>query len=472
MSEQLKNPETENEALITRASELLKQNEQEVEIERRDGDKEKILVRPPDKGYYEGNWLWDTGFNELGASLQNPEKSAEIFLNFLGHSQWKNGLVPHILFYKAKPERYFPGPKYWKTENSPDAPDYFTSGITQPPVLGFCALRIYESLKEKTPEKAESFVKEVYPRILNFHRYLFRERDPEKSGLVSIYHPWEAGLDNSPRWEDALSKISVSKEQLAETRKLRRDIKGLVAKEMRPTDEDYARYLYLFRFAAERNYNDKKVYPEIPFNVKDVLFNSILYASNEALYLMAEELNDEKGKSETKEFLQKQRKGFEELYDKDSGLYYDLNTKTGALIKRKTVACFTPMFAGVTTMEQAQKMAEILKGRDFQGEYSEFLIPSTARSDPSFHSKAYWRGPIWLPTNWLVIRGLERMGLSQDAEDIKKYSLELVKESGFAEYYNPDTNEPLGRGDFSWTASLAIDFAKGGNYWQKIWNKS
>jgi hypothetical protein len=33
------------------------------------------------------------------------------------------------------------------------------------------------------------------------------DRDPEKTGLVTILHPWESGLDDSPVWDYALSQI-------------------------------------------------------------------------------------------------------------------------------------------------------------------------------------------------------------------------------------------------------------------------
>ena len=36
------------------------------------------------------------------------------------------------------------------------------------------------------------------------------ERDPEKSGLVTIFHPWESGCDDSPIWDDALTRVSIT----------------------------------------------------------------------------------------------------------------------------------------------------------------------------------------------------------------------------------------------------------------------
>jgi len=462
----------QGEEICRRAQEILKGN-----------IKEDLIM--PDSGYYEGTWLWDTGFIELGDAYFNPEKAAERLSIWLSKAQWGNGFLPHILFFPKKTERYFPGPEYWRIEKSKDRPKAETSGITQPPVLGFCALRVFENLKEKSPERAKQFLQNIYPQLLEYHRYLFRERDPEDSGLVSIYHPWESGLDNSPRWEEPLAKIPATEKQVKEIRSLRRDVRGLkeklkneglneeeagrLAREMRPTDNDYARYLYLVRFAAERNYDDKKIYSEIPFNVKDVLFNSVLYVSNEALWFMAHKVGDKKGAEEIKDYLKKQKQEFKKLYDKETGLFYDLDAKTGKLIKRKTIASFAPLFAGIPTLVQAQRMAEIARGPEFKGKNPLFLLPSTARTDPSFHQRAYWRGPVWMPVNWLVLRGFERMGLFAENEEITKSLLQLVFKKGFYEYYHPDTNEGLGRKDFSWTASLAIDLLKEPSFWKKFW---
>src|SRR3712207_7897840 len=53
------------------------------------------------------------------------------------------------------------------------------------------------------------FLEANYPRLLAWHRYLATARDPEGSGLVTIYHPWESGTDNSPRWDSALENVVV-----------------------------------------------------------------------------------------------------------------------------------------------------------------------------------------------------------------------------------------------------------------------
>lgn len=459
-----KTPEIMYERLIKNAQEILVQNE----------DRGLIM---PDRGYYEGVWLWDTGFIEIGEAHSNPEAASRRLFDWISQAQWKNGFVPHILFLDKKVERYFPGPEYWQIETSSNRPAAETSGITQPPVLAFCSWEVYEKLKTESPDNAKDFLAKMFPRLLAFHQYLIRERDPEQSGLVSIYHPWESGMDNSPRWQEALAKIPVSQKQIIEIRNLRRDVKNLknqwakegkndtealeMALSMRPTDEDYARFFFLLNFSKDRQYDDRKIYREIPFNVKDVLFNSIFCASNQSLLEIARELKIENSEvAQIEKYLEKQKIALEKLYDPETNLYYDFDVKNQRLIKRKTIAGFMPLITGMVPKERAERMAKIGQSEDFSLNKGKFLIASTAKSDPNFHSQSYWRGPIWMPTNWLVAKGLEISGLKPESEQIKKSLLELVTEKGFYEYFDAQTLTGLGRADFSWTAALTIDILK------------
>jgi hypothetical protein len=126
------------------------------------------------------------------------------------------GKVPHIVFNpKAPPESYFPGADHWAcAASSPDAPPAppYTSCLCQPPVHAIAALRIWEVAgreDEKAFAEATDFLREIYPRLFAWHRYLATFRDPERSGLVTIYHPWASGTDNSPRWDGALAAVEV-----------------------------------------------------------------------------------------------------------------------------------------------------------------------------------------------------------------------------------------------------------------------
>ena len=124
--------------------------------------------------------------------------------------------MPHIVFNEeAPPESYFPGPEHWAGAaaypDAPPAPPY-TSCLSQPPVHAISALHIWEAARRRDEEETSSalaFLRGIYPKLLSWHRYLITYRDPEESGLVTIYHPWGSGTDNSPRWDAALEAVEV-----------------------------------------------------------------------------------------------------------------------------------------------------------------------------------------------------------------------------------------------------------------------
>ena len=96
----------------------------------------------PTQGLYPHQWNWDSGFIAIGYSHFNTQKAIKE-ISHLFNAQWKNGMVPQIVFDKNKLGDYFPEPDFWQTDLSPNAPDnVLTSGITMPPVHGFTVLKI------------------------------------------------------------------------------------------------------------------------------------------------------------------------------------------------------------------------------------------------------------------------------------------------------------------------------------------
>jgi glycogen debranching enzyme len=64
--------------------------------------------------------------------------------------------------------------------------------------------------------------------------------------------------------------------------------------------------------------------------------------------------------------------------------------------------------------------------------------------------------------NWLLWWSLLRAGEQERAQKMRRDALAQVAESGFAEYFEPFTGEPLGSPDQSWTAAVALDFLAAG----------
>ena len=84
-------------------------------------------------------------------------------------------------------------------------------------------------------------------------------------------------------------------------------------------------------------------------------------------------------------------------------------------------------------------------------------MTTVSKSSLAYEPRRYWRGPVWINVNWFLIRGLPRCGLADEADELRRLTVGLLETSGFAEYYDPRTGEPLGSGDFSWSAAPALD---------------
>jgi len=86
-----------------------------------------------------------------------------------------------------------------------------------------------------------------------------------------------------------------------------------------------------------------------------------------------------------------------------------------------------------------------------------FLIPSYDLHGRGFDRRRYWRGPVWINTDWLVWRGLRQHGETALAGEVEDSMVGLVRCSGFREYYDPFGAQGYGSDDFSWTAALLLD---------------
>ena len=144
--------------------------------------------------------------------------------------QWKDGMVPHILFHNTK-TNYYPNYTAWNCGNK-----IHSSGITQPPIL---ATILKEILNKNKINKTQLLnIKKIIKKIKKFHEWFIQFRDPKKTGLVSILHPWESGYDNSPIWDEPMNKVKIEKNI-----KYKRADNKVVNPDFRPLDIDYDRYV-------------------------------------------------------------------------------------------------------------------------------------------------------------------------------------------------------------------------------------
>lgn len=411
----------------------------------------------PSSNLYPFQWLWDSGFNAMGWSHFNMAHARKEIQTLLD-SQWSNGLIAHIVFHDDSAEKlYFPGAEFHGAFHNPHAPAHVkTTGMTQPPVLGFVLEYLYEQETEK--EENKDFYIESIKAIVKFHEYLYRERDPHNEGLVYIRHNWESGTDNSATWDEIWKHYTPPVYEVE-----RKDTKH-VNHAQRPTKQDYNYYLHLIDLSKQCGYDEQKMFQVLPFLVQCPLFNSVLAASNASLARLSQKLEMSGISEKCKIWNSKTEKGLnEKLWDESLGLYgyYDLRNHT--FISIPTAMGFAPLFASMVSKERAERMAKVIQSDDFLGDdLSGFLCPSLAHSHQGFEHNRYWRGPVWMQMNWLIYNGFLNYGFTDVAEKILKDSIEIVLKEGLYEYFSPIStlNEPTGYGgnDFSWTAAVMLDF--------------
>ena len=186
-------------------------------------------------------------------------------------------------------------------------------------------------------------------------------------------------------------------------------------------------------------------------------FNSIFVRANQHLVEIARVIN-KKLSAELLDNMKKTQATLEELWDPYTNQYYSRNFVTHKLLKESSIATLLPLYAGTITKERAKQLVEMLENEHFFG--PSYPVPSVPVNSSWFKPTLYWQGPTWVNMNWLIIDGLERNGFHDHANALKESTIEIVKHSGFSEYFNPLTGEAAGAPNFSWTAALTIDLLK------------
>ena len=435
--------------LVKRAQEILNENFQEGGF------------TIPSKKLYPFQWKWDSGFIAIGlAHYDMPRAKKEIETLLL--AQWSNGFIPHIVFH-TKSDTYFPGPDFHQSHLHNEAPkNYESTGMTQPPVLGFVLEKLYDISNDK--KDILKFIEFNIDKIYNNHVYFYTKRDIYNEGLVYIYHNWESGTDNSPLWDDIWKTMNPPEF------KFERKDTTHVDPSQRPSRREYDHYLHIIELAKIYNYSEDKIAENSPFLVQDPLFNSILMRSNEALIKLYELLGNNIDKiNYLKSQNSKSKLGMnEKLFSSELGAYVHYDLRNNRQIPFVSSSSFSPLFCGAPGDQRALKLIKTLKQK-FGGK-EHHLCASFDPYNERFNPKKYWRGPIWINLNWILYNGFRRYNFKSLAQRIKKDSIYLIENQGFYEYFDPrksiSSEEINGYGgaNFSWTAALLIDFLSNRNY--------
>jgi Trehalase len=397
----------------------------------------------PTSGLYPFQWNWDSAFVALGWATFD-EARAWRELERLVEGQWDDGMLPHIIFH-APSDEYFPGPDVWGTHHHPP-----TSGITQPPVLATSIRLLLDNATQ--PAEAEARAAALYPRAMALHRWWARARDPLNSGLVAILHPWESGMDNSPAWDAAITRVPA-----APSTPIRRRDTGHVHADMRPSQVDYERYITLVDLYRNHDWSPERMWAAAPFKVADIAINAILHRAEVDLMALAARFGTSADHDEIKLRLDRRHAAIVRLWSEQGSIYESMDLIAGKRIEVATSGGFLPLFAAIP---EKGKVARMVSEIERWGQAVRYLVPSLSPFDARFEPKRYWRGPVWAIVNRMIADGFNSYGHAALAERIREDTRSLMRQSGFAEYYDPVTGEGLGGASFSWTAAMALSWAE------------
>jgi len=412
---------------------------------------------------YPHQWSWDAAFNAIGlATIDLPRARQELDSLFAG--QWRNGMVPHIVFDPTS-DGYWPGPAVWECARfNEDATVYpATSGICDPPVHAIAVdaiLRVATATGGRELDLTTGWAAHLYPKLLAWHRFLARDRVDKSTGLMTLFHGWESGTDNSPRWDVPYANVVVGADLPAY---VRRDKAHVSDAAQRPTDGEYDRYVWLVEEAKRAGYDAGLLRESGSFQVGDVLFTAIFAAANDLLAKLADAMRKPDDAAELRDYAAQARAAVFCHVDEASGLAADVDLRTGAWLRTETIAGFAPLIAGGMPGYPRQRLISLLTGPRWAGHPALrwALPPSTSPCSAEFNAACYWRGPVWPFFTWLLCWALRRDGEVAVASGFKSATLEQLGDGTFAEYYHPMTGAPLGSLNQSWTTAVALDWLLG-----------
>jgi hypothetical protein len=366
----------------------------------------------PSPPRYRHQWYWDSCFHAIAWRHFRPERARQELRTLLRAGRL-DGFIPHTTFWHDSAG--------WRR-----APFYATDSVRgsratahiQTPLLALA----WELVAAASPDDP-GFAHEGLNALRLHYDWLDRHRDPDRDGLISIIHPDESGLDDSPKYDQVFRWMS----------------------HYQPG------YFWLVERSRRLRYDSRSIIARYDEHVEDVLVNVCYALSLYALARLSGEDSYRVRAARTEGAL------IDRCWDPERGLFWDLASRDQTPLRVSTWSALAPLALPSLPDPIAKQLIEehLLDPRRYRSRYG---IPSVSMEQPSFragwHLFRCWRGPAWMNTVWMLVPGLIRHGYADEADRIVSSCLELVRRHGFREYYNPINGEGLGARRFGWSTLL------------------
>ena len=341
--------------------------------------------------WFQGFWSWDSWKHSVALVKIDPvlaKNQVRAMYDYIN----EDGMIADCIFRDTTVESH-----NWRD--------------TKPPLSSWAIWEIFSETNDTT------FLKEMYPKLVNYHTWWYEFRDYDNDGLCEygstdgslLAAKWESGMDNAIRFDNCKivegSRYSINSESV--------DLNSYLAKEKE----------YLSKMASVLSLPEANKW-------------------NEAFKILRERIRSN-------------------FYDEELEYFFDIDAETGAFLNSALgPEGWTPVWCGIATKEQASKVVNhMLDTNKFNT-----LVPlptidvSHLKFDPT---NGYWRGPVWLDQVWFGIDGLRQYGYLNEAEILKNKVInncEGLNKPGISirENYHPLTGKGLNAEHFSWSAAHLI----------------
>lgn len=390
----------------------------------------------PSRAVYPHQWLWDSCFHTIIASRFNRQL-AKAELRTLASRIQDNGFTPQITIWKPTVQM----PVASNVARLIHHHSHYTR-VTQPPVFGIALEEVYQNSGDR------AFLEELLPKAKLHYEYWLENRDPDGDGLVSIIMPIESGMDHSPAYDEVM--------RLPKPNALNYHIANMVLA---------AKY-------ARMGWDTSRILDSEAFSFEDLTVNSIFAYGLRSVARLCREIGDSDDARFDALALRTEKAVIERCYDPETGVFYSLAGKDDRRIPVKTIASLMPLMLESMPEHLVQEIVDkhLLNPSAF---WLDYPIPSVSMCQEQFRAcagslstrtgikgiiergfdrfQAIWRGPTWVNMNWFIGRGLRLHGYEDVADELTAKTVDMIRNNGFWEYYNPLTGEGQGAGDFSWT---------------------
>lgn len=344
------------------------------------------------QGFY-GFWSWDSWKQAVGLSYFNPALAKENMLAMFDY-QDEHGMVADCIYTDKKENN-------WRD--------------TKPPLAAWAVWKIYEQSKDV------SFLNTIYPKLVKYHEWWYKNRDHNQNGLCEfgstdgtrIAAAWESGMDNAVRFDKAvLLKNNATAWSL---------------------------------------------------NQESVDLNAYLYAEKGYLAKIALAMGNSKGHQEWKSQLDPLKQKINQtFFREDKGFYYDKSLE-GQWIDVDGPEGWLPLWCGLAEEQQFNSVLKMIKKTN---KFDRSVPLATLAADhPGFDPlKGYWRGPVWLDQFYFGYSALLRYGRKDEANyflnKLLKNAEGLQGQGAIRENYHPLTGKGLNAKNFSWSAAHLLIILK------------